>query len=150
MNDILLIIQKKRFWEDHRGRFVRFKTKDRAQMYVNAQIKTEAQLCYYLYQKYGAGYYMVLGFMKGKKGFWKYWYGELHENGFLRYKKKHRDDEFDSFEQEQMNEFDLRAELISNTPIKKKKRNWSGPVNLIQSKPTGIMHPYQEFEVSNE
>jgi hypothetical protein len=57
--------------------------------------QTEADFAYALYRRYGSGRYLILDWKKGRKGFRKYWLGNVSENGFIRdtqirnWKKKH-------------------------------------------------------------
>ena len=87
---------------------------------INSIIKTEAQLCYYIYCKFGEGRYMVLAHQRGYKPFWKFWIGFIKSNGFIRDLNKAKEGETKTF---------MRI----------------GPTYLIKSRP-GIMHPYQDFK----
>jgi hypothetical protein len=84
-NPIKLMIQKKhRFSES----FARWYTQEKMLLDDHSSIKTEAQLCGYMYRKYGAGRFMVLAYQKGYSGFWCFWLGEIFRNGFVREGKK--------------------------------------------------------------
>jgi len=111
-------------------------------------IKTEAQLCGYLFRKHGKGRYKIVAWQKGHKGWWMFWIGNLHANGFIRDQRKNV--EMDKLQQElkkaktyedrDVIEQDLEIEReIHEIETKIVRR---GPVGLKKSRP-GILHPYE-------
>lgn len=45
-------------------------------------IKTEKQLCRYIYDTFGPGEYRLIGYAKKRRGFWTFWRGEINDEGF--------------------------------------------------------------------
>ena len=62
----------------------RFKEVDKIIIDKYSTIKTERQLCYYIYKRFGEGRYMILAWKKGQEGFFRFWLGFIQENGFIR------------------------------------------------------------------
>ena len=77
----LLLIQKKTFWSSG---FSRWYTKDKVVLNPDSKIKTEKQFCLWLLQKHGEGTFMVLAYVKRRKGCYVFWIGDIHRNGFRR------------------------------------------------------------------
>lgn len=51
--------------------------------YYNASfIKTEKQLCKFIYDSFGPGEYRVIAHLKGRKGSWTFWKGKIDDLGF--------------------------------------------------------------------
>ena len=117
----------------------------------NTIIKTEAQLAYYIYRKYGTGRYLIAGFMKGHKGFFRYWLGDILDNGFIRDRDSNREmnklkvelNKASSYEEREMveDEMDLERELYQE----EKKTKRKGPYGIIKSSPSGVLHQFQEI-----
>lgn len=113
-------------------------------------IKTEANLCYYIYRRFGEGRYLVLAWKRGHEGFWRFWLGFIQDNGFIRDISKDREmeqlqkqyvvakseDEKDNIQE------DINFTREINKEMRVIKRR--GPIGLIKSKP-GQLHEYQEF-----
>lgn len=120
----------------------------------NSAIQTEAQLCYYIYRRFGEGRYMCLAFQRGHEGFWLFFLGNLYDNGFIRDLRKNKElnkaktelmkanQQGISYEERQLLEEDIDLEREISKEEKGTKK--SGPIGLIKSRP-GTMHPYQEF-----
>ena len=53
------------------------------------EITTEKEFLKAIYNSWGAGTYMCLGYVKGKRGTWLFWYGKIDERGFLFFKKEY-------------------------------------------------------------
>jgi hypothetical protein len=113
-------------------------------------IQNEAQLCWYIYNKYGSGRYQILAWQKGKEGFWMFWLGDLYEQGFIRDLNKNKElsklqsqlykaKTYEEREEIQEN-IDFERE-IGNEERKTKRRGVYG----IEKSKAGILHPYQEF-----
>ena len=73
-------------------------------------ILTEAQLCRFILDNFGEGKFMVFAWMKGHKGFWVFWKGEIFNNGFIFEKKKGVDtDDINYLKKELEEEVDIGA-----------------------------------------
>ena len=116
----------------------------------NGVIKTEAQLCYYMYKKFGSGRFSCLGFKKGIRGFWLFWLGNLYENGFIRDKNKNVEleklkEEFTkakTYEEKEDIEEEMSFEKDIHQIEKSIKRR--GPIGIIKS-PVGVLNEYQKI-----
>ena len=113
-------------------------------------IKTEAQLCYYMYRRWGVGRYHILAWQKGYEGFWTYWLGDLYTNGFIRDRKENRELNKIENKMQRAEDFQERQELEEEynqeREIVELERNVRrrGPRGIKKSMP-GILHPYQAF-----
>jgi hypothetical protein len=131
----------------------RFKEVDKILVDNMSPIKSESQLCKYIYDKFGEGRYMVLAWQKGIEGFWCFWLGFIQENGFVRDLSKNKELEAAKkalfkanqqkidYEERQMLEEDLDLEHEIAQEGGKKRR---GPIGIEKSRP-GQMHPYEEY-----
>lgn len=133
-----------------RGDWAFYKEVDRILLDDNSKIKTEAQFCFYMYKKYGEGRIQCLAFQKGHQGFWLFWLGNLHSNGFIR--DLHKNKELEKLKQQftKSKSYEEKGEIeeeiqfekeISGEENKYKRR---GPINLIKSRP-GILNQYEEY-----
>lgn len=146
MRPIKLIIQKK---FDISSNFKRFRTVERITIDDSVFIKTEAQLCDYIYSRHGEGRYMCLAYQKGYEGFWCYWIGWLYSNGFIRDIRRNKElallkDELknaQSYEEREMIEEDLDWEKRMQEQERKIRRQ--SPVGLKKLR-AGILHGYDE------
>ncbi len=114
-------------------------------------IQTEAQLCWYIYKKYGAGRYQLLAWQDKHKGFWIYWIGDLNENGFIRDINKNKELDklqgrhFKAKSYEERQDIEEEMEFIKEIGSIEKTMGRRGPIGIIKSKP-GILHSYEEIE----
>jgi len=74
----------------------------KGQQYPNVVVYTEKQLVEFIKNNYGYGQYMVIAYLKGRKGTFVFWRGEINEDGWVFYNL-----EYDKNEVEE-----LRKELI--------------------------------------
>ena len=94
-------------------------------------VKTEKQLCYFLYKTFGPGIYRILGHLKGRQGSWTFWKGEVTDEGFCfslrersnsalaRLSKELKEAQTDEEKQEIQNDIDDEKEFNSiDKPIK--------------------------------
>ena len=84
-----LLIQKK-FWKPSYNNpkgWTRFYTQAKIDL-NESQFYTEKQLCRFIFNNFGEGHYMVSGFVKGRKGFWLFWKGDIESRGFQFETKK--------------------------------------------------------------
>jgi hypothetical protein len=51
--------------------------------YPHIAIKSEKQLCYFIFKKFGEGEFWVSGHVKGHKGTWTFWRGNISREGFV-------------------------------------------------------------------
>lgn len=127
----------------------RFKEIEKILVDENSVIQTEADLCKYMFNKFGEGRYMVLAWQKGTEGFWCFWLGFLYPNGFIRDINKNKDLEnlkvglrkADSYEEKEQieEEIDFEKEVMGEI----RKMTKRGPIGIIKYKP-GILHGYDE------
>ena len=130
--------------------WTRYKGVDRILLDDSGVIKTEAQLCFYIYKKHGEGRYQLLAWQKKFSGFWMFWLGNIYENGFIRDIRKNKEAaklkvEFDkakTYEEKEMIEEEIQFEKEVFEEDKKSKR--SGPMGITKYR-SGILHQYQEF-----
>ena len=114
-------------------------------------IKTEAQLAFYIFNKFGEGRFTIIAFQKGHGGFWCYWKGYLYSNGFIRDLNKNKEldnitqeiNKSADYEEREFWEEELDYERQFSKEEKKLKRY--GPIGLVTNRP-GQMHDYQEIE----
>jgi hypothetical protein len=147
MKPMKIMIQKK--YQINSG-FNRYYTVDRIIIDNDSPIKTEAQLCWYIYRKFGEGRFMCLAFQKGRKSFWNFWTGFLYENGFVRdigenkeiFKLKKELANVNDYEEREMitEEIDLEREISAE----EKKEKWRGPRNLKKSR-AGQLNEYMLY-----
>lgn len=113
----------------------------------NSPIQTEAQLCWYIYSKYGEGRYQILAWKKGVKGFWMFWLGNLYENGFIRDVRKNTEVDrlqklharAKTYEERKEIEEDMDFEKEISKEVKTTRR---GLIRLEKCK-AGILHSYE-------
>lgn len=130
--------------------WVRFEEVDRLLLDEDSIIKTEAQLCKYMYDRFGAGRYQILAWQKGYEGFWMFWLGDIYENGFCRDIRKNK--ELDKLKVEHVKaksyeeKADIEEEMQFEREINKIDRviKRKGPIIIKTSRP-GIMHSYEEL-----
>ena len=131
-------------------KFTRYYTVDNVLLDTYADIRTEAQFCYYIFRRFGTGRYLCIAWTKGQEGFVKFWNGDILENGFYRDRDKNKDLEklqkelikADSYEERELVEEDIEFERDISKEIKKTKRPQC--FGLIKSK-AGQINEYQEF-----
>ncbi|MEK6879871.1 MAG: hypothetical protein AABY22_09705 [Nanoarchaeota archaeon] len=51
-------------------------------------IKTEKQLCRFIFENYREGFYTVIAHIRGRRGFWIFWKGEINKDGFMFNRKE--------------------------------------------------------------
>jgi hypothetical protein len=145
-----LIIKRKVIYSEH---WKRFEPVDKIIIDNFSYIKTEADLCKYIYERHGEGRYMVLAWQKGVEGFWCFWLGFLYPNGFIRDINKNKELEnlkaglakAKSYEEREEVEEEMNFEREIFTEIKKGTRR--GPIGLIKFRP-GILYPY-DYNIIN-
>lgn len=151
-NPIKLIIKYKK---EYSPNWRRFEPCDKIIIDDNSSIKTEAQLCNYIYLKHGEGRFMVLAWQKGVKGLWCFWLGWIKANGFIRDLGKNKELEKLKVELQKANksqvdyderelieeEIDMEREFSKEIGSGATRR---GPIGLIKSRP-GMLHQYEEF-----
>lgn len=144
---IKLIIKKPK---QTKGDWAFYREVERIVIEERGPIKTEAQLCYYIYRKHGVGRYQIVAFQNGHKGFWLFWLGNLYENGFLRDMNKNKDLEklknnFNNAQNyEEKSEIDEEIQFTKDFYEEEKKTKRRGPIGLIKSRP-GQMGIYSEW-----
>lgn len=139
-----LLIRKLKVFNE---RFTRYYSVEHLQVDTEKHFTTEGQLAYYIYLKHGTGRFIVLAFKKGKKGFWKYWNGDILDNGFVRDKDKNK--EMDTLKKElhQAKSYEEREnieeEIDLEREIKQEEKKTKRPqcYGLIKSRP-GQLNEY--------
>lgn len=147
MKPIKLIIRK---LEPMGYSWARQKIHGKVILHNSCPIRTEAQLCYYLYLVYGPGRFYIQAWQKGHEGFWVYWLGEITESGFCRDRIKNKEldklkGEFHrakTFEEKLAIEEEINQEKDFYKEIDKIKRK--GPIGLIKSRP-GELHSFEDY-----
>jgi hypothetical protein len=114
-------------------------------------IQTEAQLCSYMFHKYGEGRYKIDAFQKGHKGFWLFWIGNLYPNGFMRDLRKNK--EIDrlqkalarakSYEEQE----EIREEMQFEREISSIDNAGKRGIILLDRSKAGKLHPYLDMEM---
>jgi len=111
--------------------------------------KTEAELAFYMYKKFGEGRFQIISWQKGYEGFWLYWLGNIYENGFVREKGKNKEMEKLKKELAEAKDYDEREMIEEEIDFEKeismedKKTKRRGPLGLIKFS-IGVMHSYDE------
>ena len=122
-----ILIQRKKIF-DSKG-WNRYYTQARINL-NESDIMTEKQLCKFIYDNFGEGHYMVLAWMKKRKGFWVFWKGEINNDGFMFEYKKNVDRKEvqalrDEYEEEEEPEYrQLLHELIKTEVDDNKARKY--------------------------
>lgn len=150
MKPIKLCIQKHHEFKTSRGIWKKFLEVEKIIIDDYSPIKTEAQLCDYIFRRHGEGRFMVLAWQKGIEGFWCFWLGFLMPNGFIRDLKKNK--ELDLLKQELNNadSYEEREEIENEMDFEREISNASkgmtrrGPIGLIKFHP-GALHGYEEL-----
>ena len=144
-NPIKVIVQKSM---PTKGDWMRFRTVAKILIDDMSSIKTEAELCWYMYSNWGEGRYMCLGFQKGRSGFWRYWIGQLNSMGFCRDKNKNKEVEklkvefakATSYEEKEMVQEDISLTREINEMTKSTSIACKGIIKYR----AGILHAYDE------
>jgi hypothetical protein len=77
-----LIDMNHRFPKSIRPKMPTFDLDSSPSNYPHISVKTEKELCYFIYKNYGTGEYRLLGHLLGRKGTWTFWKGEINDEGF--------------------------------------------------------------------
>lgn len=133
-----------------RGDWVRYHLSEKMLLDDYSLIQTEAQLCSYMFHKYGVGRYKIDAFQKGRKGLWIFWIGYLYPNGFVRDINKNREVErlqkqiarTKSYEERQELEEELQFEREIASIDKSSRRG----MRILERSKAGILHPYPDLE----
>lgn len=51
-------------------------------------IKTEKELCKFIYNNFGSGEYRIIGHIMGRQGGWTFWRGIINKDGFIFFKQQ--------------------------------------------------------------
>lgn len=131
--------------------FNRYYQIDKIMITNNSRLKTEAQLCYYLYIRHGEGRYWIRAYQKGHSGFWLYWIGFIKENGFIRDIRKNKEINRLKKEMKKTHDYEQREELEQSidiereiSDIEKSSKKDEYVKGLIKSR-AGQLNPYEEF-----
>lgn len=73
---------------------------DQMSKYPLLLVQTEKQLIEFIRDTYGYGQYMVSAFLKGRKGSFVMWRGEINEDGWIFYNLEYNKNEVDSLRKE--------------------------------------------------
>jgi len=129
---------------------MRYRTVTRIMIDDNSRIKTEAQLAKFIFDNFGTGRYMCLGYQRGYSGFWNFWIGEIMENGFIRDRNVNREVDKLKKELQQTDSYEEREAIEEEIELEKEIHNLKkryvrrGPVGIIRLKP-GILHNYEDY-----
>ncbi len=123
----------------------------------NSKIKTEKQFCIYMLQKYGEGTYMVLAYVKRRKGCFVFWIGDIYRNGFKRNCKttawvdRLDDEKLGIYRDDYENDgyWDERDEKVKKYKSKVRRKRRGVHPYLVPAKP-GDWHDYSELIGWNE
>lgn len=66
--------------------------------YPYLNIKTEKQLVTFLKDQYGDGIYMMTAYLKGNHGLYKFWHGEINDEGWIMFRKESQTNELKKLE----------------------------------------------------
>lgn len=112
-----ILVQRRKNYDD-KG-WGRYYTQIKLDLNISNFI-TEAQLLWFIYRNYGGGRYKIMAFLKGRKGFYVFWKGDINEKGY----------EFDMKRMEEVKEYkELQKEYeesedeIEKSMIKEDMRN---------------------------
>ena len=113
------------------------------------EFTTEAEFAYYIYKKFGEGRYTVLAWRKGHEGFWKYFLGNVMENGWVRDKNKNREMERLKVELNKANNYEDRGIIEEEIDFEReitevvKSSKYSQCLGLIKYN-ASVLHSYDE------
>jgi hypothetical protein len=147
MPEIKLSIKKLKVFNE---KFTRYYEVDKIIFRTGIDFITEAQLAYYIFKRHGIGRFLCISWMKKQEGFWKYWNGDIMENGFCRDRDKNKELESlqkelyksKDYEEREMIEEEIDFEREITKEIKSTKRPQA--FGLIKSKP-GQLNAYEPF-----
>lgn len=133
--------------------WVKYYPKEKMLLDEYSPIQTEAQLCSYIFHKYGEGRYRIDAFQKGHKGFWVFWIGNLYPNGFMRDISKNK--EIDrlqkalartkSYEEQE----EIREEMQFEREIASIDKSGKRGIRILDRSKAGVLHPYPDMEEDN-
>ncbi|MFW6026351.1 MAG: hypothetical protein ACOCRX_08410 [Candidatus Woesearchaeota archaeon] len=83
--------------------------------YFNGSIENDAQFCYFLYQTFGSGIYLILATRKKRKGFWNFMKVELMSEGFRRLPKNKTEEDLE--EQGIKRDINKKKRMLKDTDI---------------------------------
>lgn len=125
------------------------KRKSDGKVYPTFNLKTEKELCWILYKRYGNGRFIVLG-RKGR-GFFLFWKGTINKEGFLfetsDYFKKNLkwiDKEIEKSEEDEEREDYEKIRDKEKYELTKEKKRYGFGTYLINSGRRGIFHSWDE------
>ena len=151
MKTLKLRVLKKFEYNTKKGLWKRFKEVDKIILDDYSTIKTEADLCDYLFKKHGEGRYQILMWTRGQEGFICFWLGFLMPNGFIRDLNKNKELETlknelksaESYEEREEIEEEMQFEREISTASKGATRR--GPAGFIRTFKPGQLHAYDEI-----
>jgi|PlaIllAssembly_1097288.scaffolds.fasta_scaffold00014_12 hypothetical protein len=133
-----------------KGDWVRYHLAEKMLLDDYSPIQTEAQLCSYMFHKYGQGRFKIDAFQKGRKGLWIFWIGYLYPNGFVRDISKNK--EIDrlqkalarakSYEEQE----EIREEMQFEREIATIDKSGKRGMRILERSKAGIIHPYPDLE----
>jgi len=133
-----------------KGDWVRYHLDEKMLLDDYSPIQTEAQLCSYMFHKYGQGRFKIDAFQKGRKGLWIFWIGYLYPNGFVRDISKNK--EIDrlqkalarakSYEEQE----EIREEMQFEREIATIDKSGKRGMRILERSKAGIIHPYPDLE----
>jgi len=60
----------------------------RPSKYIHMKVKTEKELIRFIYDKFGPGTYRIIAHIRGRKGSWTFWRGQITDEGYQFTQKK--------------------------------------------------------------
>lgn len=121
--------------------------------YPFLNIETEKQLALFLFQHFGEGIYRLFAYLKGRKGLYTFWYGEINPEGWMFFNKEYeKEDLYDidkemnnvESEEERLELEELRHVLEEKEKNRTKKRKYGINPFLKNSGRRGSWHTWDE------
>jgi len=97
------------------------------------ELKTEQDLIELIYNNFGEGEYLCIGYAKGHRGCWAFWKGEINKEGFIFHQKKYDRKEVEAWNKDLLNADDtdeknlleeIRDEVKKEEKVKNRQRRY--------------------------
>lgn len=130
--------------------WIRYEICDKILLEPDSIIQTEAQLCKYIFDKFGVGRYQGLAWQKKYEGFWLFGMWNILSNGFIRDKDKNKEVERLKKEFKKAETYDEKAQIEQDIEFEKdmfrldKSIKRRGP-RMIETLRPGVLHSYENY-----
>lgn len=120
------------------------------------EIKTERDLLLFIYNNWGPGVYHIIGYAKGREGFWSFWKGEITNGGWIFFQQQYNRKEVKEWEKMlEGNEDDPEMQRIveeekEEAKRKRKSKRYGFDPFLKRSGRRGEWHRWEDEKLEKE